>query len=68
MEYASFLEMTASTKFSHVGSSVYYRARAFAREILEGSVASQYAVLEDYCKQIIATNPGMHLVLRFKAL
>ncbi|XP_062075884.1 uncharacterized protein LOC133780015 [Humulus lupulus] len=50
--------MTQYGKYSMVDNWIFYRARAKARVMLEGSVAEQYEILEDYCKQIWATNAG----------
>lgn len=64
MDYQSFREMTSSTKFSNVSKSTFYRAKKKARELLEGSIKDQYAILDDYCKQLTATNPGTTAVLK----
>lgn len=58
MDYESFRNMTTTTKFSNVSKSVFYRAKKEARLILEGSVKDQYAILDDYCRQLTTTNPG----------
>ncbi|XP_060972459.1 uncharacterized protein LOC133038354 [Cannabis sativa] len=50
--------MVSNTKFSRVSKWTFYRAKSITLEMLEGSVADQYAILDDYCKQILLTNPG----------
>ncbi|XP_062099818.1 uncharacterized protein LOC133805665 [Humulus lupulus] len=57
MEYNAFREITAKTKYSRVSSWTFYRAKKKARKMLEGSVKEQYAILDDYCKRLLATNP-----------
>ncbi|XP_062119283.1 uncharacterized protein LOC133833037 [Humulus lupulus] len=57
MDYATFKEKTFKTKYSQVKRHKFYRARNKAKKILEGSVSEQFAILEDYCKQLLATNP-----------
>jgi len=61
MEYNCFKEMVAATKFSNVSRDVFYIARKYAREKLEGSVSDQFAVLEDYCRQLKTNDPGIAL-------
>ncbi|XP_060973008.1 uncharacterized protein LOC115694936 [Cannabis sativa] len=58
MDFKSFKEMTKDSKFSKVTESQFYRAKNYARAQLEGSVGQQYAMLEDYCNQVLATNLG----------
>ena len=58
MDYSAFHQMTQNSKFSSVSNHQFYRARHTARIILEGSVKDQYEILEDYCKQLLETNPG----------
>uniref|UniRef100_A0A803R2X8 Transposase MuDR plant domain-containing protein n=1 Tax=Cannabis sativa TaxID=3483 RepID=A0A803R2X8_CANSA len=58
MDFKSFKEMTLDNKFSKVTESQFYRAKNYARAQLEGSVAQQDAILEDYYNQVLATNPG----------
>ncbi|XP_060963443.1 uncharacterized protein LOC133032970 [Cannabis sativa] len=58
MDFSAFYHMTQNSKFSKVSNHQFYRARATARIILEGSVKDQYEILEDYCKQLLETNPG----------
>uniref|UniRef100_A0A803PC09 MULE transposase domain-containing protein n=1 Tax=Cannabis sativa TaxID=3483 RepID=A0A803PC09_CANSA len=50
--------MTQNTKYFDVSNWQFFGARSTAREILEGSVVEQYAILEDYCKQLLKTNYG----------
>ncbi|XP_062118312.1 uncharacterized protein LOC133831926 [Humulus lupulus] len=64
MEYNAFREITAKTKFSHVSSWTFYRAKTKAMKMLEGSVKEQYAILDDYCKRLLATNPGSTVKLK----
>ncbi|XP_062104408.1 uncharacterized protein LOC133815608 [Humulus lupulus] len=64
MKYKTFREMTTKTKYSHVSNWVFYRAKARAKILLEGSVSEQYAILEDYCKMILATNPGSTAIIK----
>ncbi|XP_062074891.1 uncharacterized protein LOC133778892 [Humulus lupulus] len=35
-----------------------------ARKMLDGSVKEQYAILDDYCKRLLATNPGSTVKLK----
>ncbi|XP_062076878.1 uncharacterized protein LOC133781786 [Humulus lupulus] len=56
--------MTTKTKYSHVSNWIFYRANARAKILLEGSVSEQYAILEDYCKMILATNPGSTAIIK----
>jgi hypothetical protein len=58
MDYQSFRDMMASAKFSDISTTKFYRAKKLAREMLEGSVRDQYAILDDYCRQLTSTNPG----------
>ncbi|XP_060960742.1 uncharacterized protein LOC115723585 [Cannabis sativa] len=58
MEFKQFAEMTKDTKYSKVTSWQFYRARNAAKALLEGSVAEQYAKLDDYFQMILKTNPG----------
>ncbi|KAM6564850.1 hypothetical protein CsatB_009362 [Cannabis sativa] len=58
MEFKQFAEMTKDTKYSKVTSWQFYRARTAAKALLEGSVAEQYAILDDYFQMILKTNPG----------
>ncbi|XP_062089370.1 uncharacterized protein LOC133795917 [Humulus lupulus] len=64
MKYKTFRDMTTKTKYSHVSNWVFYRAKARAKILLEGSVSEQYAILEDYCKMILATNPGSTAIIK----
>ncbi|XP_062100302.1 uncharacterized protein LOC133806195 [Humulus lupulus] len=57
-------EITAKTKYSCVSSWTFYRAKTKARKMLEGSVKEQYAILDDYYKRLLATNPGSTLKLK----
>ena len=58
MDYSCFKEMVSSSKYSNVSRSTFYRAKDYVKDVLEGSVKSQFAILDDYCKQLISTNPG----------
>ncbi|XP_062107977.1 uncharacterized protein LOC133818890 [Humulus lupulus] len=58
MDYSAFKEMTHNTNYSMVSASQFYRACSTAKEELEVSVVQQFAILEDYCKQILNTKPG----------
>ncbi|XP_062113116.1 uncharacterized protein LOC133824263 [Humulus lupulus] len=64
MEYTAFREITAKTKYSRVSSWTFYRAKTKARKMLEGSVKEQYAILDDYCKRLLDTNPGSTVKLK----
>lgn len=56
--------MTSSSKFSHITDWQFYRTKKKAREILEGSVNDQYAILDDYCKQLLETNLGTTAIIQ----
>ncbi|XP_060966689.1 uncharacterized protein LOC115710774 [Cannabis sativa] len=47
-----------SQRTPNIQSAVIYRAKDQVRKELEGSVIEQYAMLEDYFKQLLETNPG----------
>ncbi|XP_062080936.1 uncharacterized protein LOC133785738 [Humulus lupulus] len=64
MECTAFREITAKTKYSRVSSWTFYRAKTKARKMLEGSVKEQYAILDDYCKRLLATNSGSTVKLK----
>ncbi|XP_062073818.1 uncharacterized protein LOC133778028 isoform X2 [Humulus lupulus] len=64
MSFKCFKEMTSKGKYANTTSDAFYRAKKVATEILEGSVKEQYAILEDYCNQIRATNPGSTAILK----
>ncbi|XP_062119248.1 uncharacterized protein LOC133832997 [Humulus lupulus] len=64
MEYNAFREITAKTKYSRVSSWTFYRAKTKARKMLEGYIKEQYAILDDYCKRLLATNPGSTVKLK----
>ena len=64
MDYHNFKELAVAAHFTNVPYPVFNRARLNARKALKGSVRDQYAILEDYCKQIIATNPGSTAILK----
>jgi len=64
MDYQNFKELAAAAHYTNVSYPVFTRARTNARHALEGSVRDQYAILEDYCKQILATNPGSTAILK----
>ncbi|XP_062105109.1 uncharacterized protein LOC133816824 [Humulus lupulus] len=64
MEYNVFREITTKTKYSRVSSWTFYRAKTKARKMLDGSVKEQYAILDDYCKRLLATNPGSTVKLK----
>ncbi|XP_062103599.1 uncharacterized protein LOC133814685 [Humulus lupulus] len=64
MEYNAFREITAKTKYLCVSSWTLYRAKTKARKMLEGSVKEKYAILDDYCKRLLATNPGSTVKLK----
>lgn len=59
MDYTSFKSMAGAHNFSNVSKTKFYRAKNKAREALERSVKDQYAILDDYCKQLSLTNPGI---------
>ena len=63
MDYKGFKEMTTSSKFGHVMDWVFCRTKKKAREMLEGSVSDQYAILDEYCKQLLEKNPGTTAIL-----
>uniref|UniRef100_A0A803QCI4 Uncharacterized protein n=1 Tax=Cannabis sativa TaxID=3483 RepID=A0A803QCI4_CANSA len=64
MEYQGFQEMTSTTKYSNVSASIFYRTKRKAREMLEGSLKDQYVILDDYCRQLMATNPSSAAILK----
>ncbi|XP_062093462.1 uncharacterized protein LOC133799463 [Humulus lupulus] len=64
MKYKTFIEMTTKTKYSHVSNWLFHRAKAKEKILLEGSVSEQYAILEDYCKIILATNPSSTTIIK----
>uniref|UniRef100_A0A803PYR9 Transposase MuDR plant domain-containing protein n=1 Tax=Cannabis sativa TaxID=3483 RepID=A0A803PYR9_CANSA len=55
--FSAFKEMVSNTKFFKISKWTFYRAKNIALEMLEGFVVDQYAILDDYCKQILLTNP-----------
>ena len=57
MDYTSFKSMACAQNFSNVSKTKFHKAKNKAREALEGSVKDQYAILDDYCKQLTLTNP-----------
>uniref|UniRef100_A0A803PIN8 SWIM-type domain-containing protein n=1 Tax=Cannabis sativa TaxID=3483 RepID=A0A803PIN8_CANSA len=63
--YAS-REMVSNTKYSKVSKWSFYRAKDMALAMLEGSVAEQYAILDDYCNQLLATNLGSTAKIKTK--
>ncbi|XP_062115004.1 uncharacterized protein LOC133829091 [Humulus lupulus] len=64
LKYSGFMELTSKTKFSHTTSSVFYGVKKKAMQMLEWSVKEQYAILEDYCKKLIHTNPVTTTLLK----
>ncbi|XP_062085284.1 uncharacterized protein LOC133791371 [Humulus lupulus] len=64
MEYQRFKELTQNTKFSMISKWTFYRTKEKAMEKLEGTVGEQYSILDDYCKQLVATNPGSTTILK----
>ncbi|XP_062075862.1 uncharacterized protein LOC133779988 [Humulus lupulus] len=64
MHYANFKELTSNSKFSHPSRHIFYAAKNKARLMLEGSVAEQYAVLHDYCKQLMKLMPGSTTIIK----
>ncbi|XP_062103889.1 uncharacterized protein LOC133815010 [Humulus lupulus] len=55
----SYSLITTNTKFFEVSDWSFYRAKKEAMDMLEGSVRDQFAIVEDYCNQILATNPAV---------
>ncbi|KAL5551824.1 hypothetical protein UlMin_002000 [Ulmus minor] len=41
----------------------YYRARKTARNMIEGTISQQYAMLGDYCAELLRMNPGIYFCL-----
>jgi len=66
MDFPSFREMAKASKFKDVSTTVFYRAKSKARRVLEGSIKDQYTILDDYCRQLMATNPGSTAILKTK--
>ncbi|XP_062103414.1 uncharacterized protein LOC133814474 [Humulus lupulus] len=64
MHYANFKELTSNSKFSHTSRHIFYAAKNKARLMLESSVAEQYAVLDDYCKQLMKLMPGSTTIIK----
>ncbi|KAM6543142.1 hypothetical protein CsatB_007589 [Cannabis sativa] len=64
MQYSTFRERVSKTKFSRGFS--FYRAKRRAMAMLLGSVNEQYAILDDYCKKLLETNPGSTVKLKTK--
>lgn len=58
LEYKNFLDLVKDTKYSRVSTWKFYRARCTVNRELEDSFKEQYAVLEDYFKQLQETNHG----------
>ncbi|XP_062093428.1 uncharacterized protein LOC133799427 [Humulus lupulus] len=66
MNYNTFRERVGKTKYNQVSNWSYYRALAKAKNLLEGSVMDQYAILDDYCRMLLATNPGSTTKIKTK--
>ncbi|XP_062112502.1 uncharacterized protein LOC133823668 [Humulus lupulus] len=64
MEYQRFKELTQNTKFSMISKWTFYRTKEKAMGKLEGTVGEQYSILDDYCKQLVVTNPGSTTILK----
>uniref|UniRef100_A0A803Q831 SWIM-type domain-containing protein n=1 Tax=Cannabis sativa TaxID=3483 RepID=A0A803Q831_CANSA len=64
MHYSNFMKLTTDSKFSHTTRHVFYNAKKKAKQFLQGSVAEQYVVLEDYCKQLLELNPGSTIIIK----
>ncbi|XP_062103973.1 uncharacterized protein LOC133815107 [Humulus lupulus] len=64
MSYKQWKQLTCTTKYSYISEWRFYRAKKEAMKILEGSVRDQFVIVEDYCKQILATNPGSTTLLK----
>ncbi|XP_060962048.1 uncharacterized protein LOC133032194 [Cannabis sativa] len=59
MNFKSYRQMTSDSKYSKVSFWTFYRAKNKARHIINGTVKDQYAILHDYCTQILKLNPGL---------
>ncbi|KAL5551014.1 hypothetical protein UlMin_001190 [Ulmus minor] len=46
----------------------YYRARAAARTMIEGTIKAQYARLWDYCAEVRRSNPGSTVQIKCKTV
>ncbi|XP_062114511.1 uncharacterized protein LOC133825611 [Humulus lupulus] len=64
MHYENFKELTSNSKFSHTSRHIFYAAKNKARLMLKGSVVEQYAVLDDYCKQLMKLMPGSTTIIK----
>ncbi|XP_030478335.2 uncharacterized protein LOC115695410 [Cannabis sativa] len=60
--------MVSNTKYSKVSKWSFYRAKDMALAMLEGSVAEQYEILDDYCNRLLATNPGSTAKIKTKMI
>ncbi|XP_060963924.1 uncharacterized protein LOC133033253 isoform X2 [Cannabis sativa] len=68
MQYEAFREMISKSKYSDISGSTFYRAKKKARDLLNGSVKDQYAILDDYCRQLLETNPGSTAILKTRLI
>ncbi|XP_062085949.1 uncharacterized protein LOC133792058 [Humulus lupulus] len=64
MHYKNFKELTSNSKFSYTSRHIFYAAKNKARLMLEGSVAEQYVVLDDYCKQLMKLMLGSTTIIK----
>ncbi|XP_062100812.1 uncharacterized protein LOC133806743 [Humulus lupulus] len=64
LTYTGFMQLTTRTQFSRTTRSTFYRAKNCAKVMLKGTIREQYAILEDYCKQLLETNPGSTSILK----
>ena len=64
MSYGDFKKANAEGKYSKLSSWTFYRAKAKAMGKIHGSVRDQYAILHDYCIQIMHQNPGSTALMK----
>ncbi|KAM6582412.1 hypothetical protein CsatB_009414 [Cannabis sativa] len=64
MNFKSYRQMTSDSKYSKVSFWTFYRAKNKARHIINGTVKDQYAILHDYCTQILKLNPGSTALIK----
>lgn len=64
MSYKDFKLANAEGKYSKLSSWTFYRAKAKAMAKIHGTVRDQYAILHDYCIQIMHQNPGSTALMK----
>ena len=64
MSYSEFKKANAEGKYARLSCWTFYRAKAKAMVKIHGSVKDQYAILQDYCQQIMHLNPGSTALLK----